>query len=284
MPELPEVEVLVQHLNPVLTRRLIRRVKVFRAKVIRPYSTDYFSRKLRRSRFGGLYRRGKYLVFKMISSLGRPYPLVGHLGMSGRMYMQAKILGLPKHAAVVFDFGQQVFVYEDTRYFGRLTFDDHVLSHLGIDPFDRELTPSWLGRALEARQQAIKVILLDQTVIAGIGNIYASEILFKARIAPQKSAGSLSEQEVERLWRALRHVLSEAIAWGSTVPLNWSGKPGLDKVFYYGRAEGTADYYAEKLRVYDRAGKRCPRCRQAIRRITQASRSTYYCPRCQKMN
>ena len=138
------------------------------------------------------------------------------------------------------------------------------------------------ARALRRSRQAIKVRLLDQTLLAGLGNIYASEALFRARIAPALPARRLTAAQVQRLWRAIRHVLRQAIACGSTVPLNYAGAGLRDGLFYFGRAPGTPDFYQERLRVYDRAGQPCPRCGASIRQRVQAARSTFYCPRCQR--
>jgi formamidopyrimidine-DNA glycosylase len=207
--------------------------------------------------------------------------LVGHLGMTGRMYLLPAKDRLPKHAAVVLNLGRENFVFEDTRYFGRLTLDGSVLARLGPEPLDTAFTAKGLAKALRRSQQAIKVRLLDQALLAGVGNIYASEALFRAGIAPSLSARKLTSVQVQRLWRAVRAVLREAIACGSTVPLNYAGQGERDGLFYFGKAPGAPDYYEERLRVYDRVGKPCPKCGAAIKRRVQAARSTFYCPRCQ---
>jgi formamidopyrimidine-DNA glycosylase len=151
---------------------------------------------------------------------------------------------------------------------------------LGPEPLGDDFRPAGFAESLKRSQQAIKVKLLDQSVVAGIGNIYASEALFRARISPRLPARKLSRSQVVRLWRAIREVLAEAIACGSTVPLNF-GRRKSDGFFYFGRAPGVPDFYEERLRVYDRAGRPCPNCGSSINRIKQAARSTFYCPRCQ---
>ena len=133
------------------------------------------------------------------------------------------------------------------------------MKKLGPEPLAAALTPATFGRSLKRSRQAIKVRLLDQTLVAGIGNIYASEALFRARISPRRPARKLTAAQVTRLWRAIREVLAEAIKCGSTVPLNFGGKSS-DGLFYFGRAPGTPDYYEERLRVYDREGRPCPGC------------------------
>ncbi len=282
MPELPEVEVLARHLAPLLTGRRVHEVTVFRPRVIRPHPVEEFRRRVRGARFAGLRRRGKYLVFALHRGGTRGEQLlIGHLGMSGRLYLLPPAAPLPRHCAVLVDLGRHRLVFEDPRYFGRLMFTDGALARLGPEPLESKFTPAGLAGALRGSRRAIKVRLLDQRVVAGLGNIYASEALFRARLSPRRPAGSLRPAEVRRLHRAIRAVLREAIRFGSTVPLDWAGTAGGDGLFYYGRAAGAPDYYQERLAVYGRAGRPCRRCGAEIRRLVQAGRSTFYCPRCQ---
>jgi formamidopyrimidine-DNA glycosylase len=282
MPELPEVEVLVRHLAPLLPNRKIQSVDVRRERIISPASAGEFSRKLRGATFGRLSRRGKYLLFELRGRNGHSFSLIGHLGMTGRMYLAPVKNPLPKHAAVVLKLGAENFVFEDTRYFGRLTLDAGAVEALGPEPLGDEFTVEGFTHALQRSAQPIKVKLLDQSLVAGIGNIYASEALFRAGISPQLPARRLKPQQIARLWRAIRETLAEAIERGSTVPLNYSGDGNRDGLFYFGSAPGAPDFYEERLRVYDRAGRRCVACGSAIKRIVQAARSTFYCPACQK--
>jgi formamidopyrimidine-DNA glycosylase len=283
MPELPEVEVLVRHLRPLLQEQMIRAVQVRRASVLGKTPVRKFSRMLRGARFSGLTRRGKYLLFELRTS-GRtePFILAGHLGMTGRMYLAPANARLPRHAAVVLNLGRTSFIFEDTRYFGRLTLDPGALPKLGPEPLESEFTVEGFREALRRSAQAIKVRLLDQSLVAGVGNIYASEALFRAGIAPILPARRLTRLQIERLWWAIRKVLEEAIQFGSTVQLNYGGKGSRDGLFYFGRASGVPDFYEERLQVYDRAGRPCPRCGTAIKRKVQAARSTFYCPSCQR--
>jgi formamidopyrimidine-DNA glycosylase len=282
MPELPEVEVLARHLRPLLRGKIIRGVNVKRAKVLAPTSLRQFRRALLGAKFTGLSRRGKYLLFQLDGKdLGQPVILLGHLGMTGRMFLARQHECLPAHAAVVLDLGDENFIYEDTRYFGRLTLDVSAVEKLGPEPLSRDFQPAVLARALKRSRQAVKVRLLDQTLVAGVGNIYASEALFRARLSPKRAANRLKPDQVKRLWRAIREVLAGAIRGGSTVPLN-IGVGKTDGLFYFGRAPGAPDFYQERLQVYDREGQPCPNCRQPIQRLTQAARSTFYCRHCQR--
>ena len=282
MPELPEVEVLARHLRPLLRGRTVHGVNVRRVKVLAPTSPRKFRQALLGATFTGVSRRGKYLLFQLMArTTGKPVTLLGHLGMTGRMFLASKSERLPVHAAVVLDLGGEDFIYEDTRYFGRLTLDVSAVEKLGPEPLGRDFQPAAFSRVLKRSRQAIKIKLLDQTVVAGVGNIYASEALFRARLSPKRMANRLTPEQVKRLWLAIRDVLAGAIRGGSTVPLNFGGGKS-DGLFYFGRAPGTPDFYEERLRVYDREGRPCLKCRRLIKRITQAARSTYYCPRCQR--
>ena len=217
MPELPEVEVLARHLRPAVRGKTIRGVEVRRAKVLRPTSLKEFQKALVGAKFTGLLRRGKYLLFELRAKpAGKPVTLLGHLGMTGRMFLTKKSEPIPKHAAVIFDLGRENFIYEDTRYFGRMTLDISPVAKLGPEPLDEDFQPVPFGEALKRSHQAVKVKLLDQTLVAGVGNIYASEALFRARISPRLAANKLTPAQVKKLCRAIREVLGEAIECGST--------------------------------------------------------------------
>jgi formamidopyrimidine-DNA glycosylase len=283
VPELPEVELLVRHLRPLLEGQTIGAVRVCRAKVVAPASPRGFAQALRGAQFCGLSRRGKYLLFELRKpGQAELLHLVGHLGMTGRMYVVPTSAHLPRHTAVVLDLGRGKFVFEDTRYFGRLGFDTSAVGRLGPEPLGREFTAVRFAEGLDRSRQPIKVKLLDQSLLAGVGNIYASEALFRAGLAPTLPAQKLTGVQIGRLWRAIRAVLREAIACGSTVPLNFAGEGASDGLFYFGQATGAPDYYEERLWVYDRAGQPCRKCDALIRRRVQGARSTYYCPRCQR--
>ncbi len=281
MPELPEVEVLARHLRPALRGKTIHGIRVRRAKVLAPTSEAQLKRALKGTRFQSLSRRGKYLLFEFQSpSRAKNVMVLGHLGMTGRMFVTRKNEPLPKHAAVILDLGDSDFIYEDTRYFGRLTLDLSSVEKLGPEPLDDGFSPELLVRELKRSRQPIKVKLLDQSLVAGVGNIYASEALFRAGISPRRASNRLTFAQVKRLHGTVREVLAEAIDCGSTLPLNFSGKK-TDGLFYFGHAATSQDFYTERLQVYDRAGKPCLDCGAPIKRVVQAARSTYYCPRCQ---
>ena len=283
MPELPEVEILARHLRPVLRGKTVRGVCVNRAKILRLTPERELKCALTGAKFHSLSRRGKYLLFDFQPASSREMVTVlGHLGMTGKMFVAEQKSPLPKHAAVVLQLNRGKFIFEDTRYFGRFTLDLTSLKNLGPEPDDKKFTPEIFLRELQLSRQPIKVKLLDQSLIAGIGNIYASESLFRAKLSPRLAAKKLSVHQVKKLLAAIRAVLREAIAGGSTLPLNFADGHKGDGLFYFGRAAKALDFYEERLRVYDRAGEPCVRCGEKIRRIVQATRSTFYCPHCQK--
>jgi formamidopyrimidine-DNA glycosylase len=259
MPELPEVEVLVRKLRPRLVGQTIKDVSVRRLRVIAPTTEQQLSHALKNGRFVSLDRRAKYLVFTL--KRGRAtFTVLGHLGMSGDMYVVSRSDPEPKHAAVVLSLGKDKFIYEDTRYFGRFTLDITPLQFLGLEPLDKSFKLDAFAAALRRSSQAIKVKLLDQSLVAGLGNIYASEALFHAGINPRTAARKLSDDQIARLWKAIPKVLTTAIRFGTT----------------------RGDNYFERLAVYARDDKPCVVCKSPILRIVQSARSTYFCPTCQR--
>jgi formamidopyrimidine-DNA glycosylase len=280
MPELPEVEILARHLQPSLRGKRVTQVNVLRSKTVAPTTVGRFRQTLLGAEFRDVSRRGKYLIFDL-TVRGGHLQVIGHLGMTGRMYLLPRENRPPKHAAVVLGLGPQKLVFEDTRYFGRMTLETEVISGLGPEPLSEDFDLEGFVARLKGSRQAIKIKLLDQSLVAGIGNIYASEALFRAGISPKTAAHRLRLQQIERLLRGIREVLREAIACGSTVPLNFGRQKASDRLFYFGRPAGTPDFYEERLCVYDREGRPCPRCATPIRRIVQAARSTFFCPKCQ---
>lgn len=273
MPELPEVETIRRTLAPRLAGRAVVAVELLKPAQIRHPDPQTFRREMEGRRFAGPGRRGKYLLLHLEGG----GTLCCHLRMSGRLYMAEAAHPRPRHTHVVFrlDDGHELR-YEDQRTFGgfHLIGPDGTgappgLLTLGPEPFDPEWTPAYLAGRLAGRRAPVKGVLLDQTAVAGLGNIYADELLFRAGVRPDRPAGDLSPAEIERLHAGARAVLEAAIARrGTTFSLYFDG-------------EGTpGDFYSE-LRVFDRAGEPCYTCGTAIRKIRVAGRGTHYCPRCQ---
>lgn len=283
MPELPEVEVLVRHLDPLLLGKRIESVRVLHARAVRPSRTDDFERALVGGSFRPTKRRAKFVWFELQFSNGELLPWIGHLGMTGRMFLQPTGHPIPRHTSVCLELGDTRFVFEDPRKFGRMTLDVSCLAELGPEPWSETLGAEEFLSLLKRSRQSIKTRLLDQRVIAGIGNIYASEALFRAGISPLRPCHRLGLEEVTKLLTAIREVLGRAIALGSSINLDFQS--GGDGLFYYGSgsdtSQGEVAEKQERFEVYDRAGEACRRCGAVIRRVVQGQRSTFYCPGCQ---
>lgn len=276
MPELPEVETTRRGLATIMPGRIVREFIVHDARLRWPVPPS-LPGELRGQRLLACERRGKYLLFRF----ARGTQIV-HLGMSGSLRSQpADIPRRPHdHAEWVLEDGTRVLLH-DPRRFGAILWhsaalgpveDTHpLLRELGMEPFDPAFTGAILHAALAGRRQAIKAVLLGGKIVVGVGNIYACESLFLARIHPATPAGRLSRRRCERLVQAIRDTLGQALAsGGSTLRdyLNASGEPGA--------------YFQLHAAVYGREGEACPRCRAAIRRMVQGQRATYYCPQCQR--
>ena len=273
MPELPEVETVRRMLETHLVGRTVRSVRLSGLKLREPVPRA-LPRQIRGRTLTGVRRHGKYLLIDLSGSL----TIVSHLGMSGRwlFYVEQPERALPHvHARLEFEDGSELW-FQDPRHFGVLRAvptlrlpADHSLARLGPDPLATPPTGAGLAELAQGARVSAKSFLLDQRRIAGVGNIYASEILFRARVDPRRAAGRLAVPEWGAVAAELTRVLNEAIArMGTTFSMYrtlWN-EPGT---------------YAEKLRVYDRADQPCRRCRTPIRRIVQAQRSTYFCPSCQ---
>ncbi|MEN9678116.1 MAG: hypothetical protein RIS76_4012 [Verrucomicrobiota bacterium] len=276
------MEVLVRQLDPCLRGCRVKSVDVWRPKIVRPHSGAELQMALVGRVFRSVTRRGKCLQFQFNESPGVP-PLTvsGHLGMTGRIYLQSLQAPLPKHVGVTVDFDEARLIFEDTRQFGRFCLVPLSQDSLGPEPLGKEFTPDVLQEAMSGSRQPVKVRLMDQSVIAGIGNIYASEALFRALISPGIRCCDLPLECVLRLWRSIRDVLEEAIQRGSSIPL--ARPEDRERLFHYGRTAGaTSTNTPSAFQVYDREGLPCVNCGRAIERMVQAGRSTFYCEHCQR--
>lgn len=267
MPELPEVETIKNELSPHISGRRFSSITICDAKPIRQLSVDEFCRKLVGRRIEELKRRGKYLIFQLSGGEA----LIIHLRMTGALLLN------PEHAdrytRVIFglDDGSQL-VFTDRRRLGAvwLVENEQVVVHkLGPEPLSPEFTTKALANLLRKRQAPIKAVLLDQSLIAGIGNMYADEALHAAKIHPLRKANSLSSQETQKLYRAINHVLSKAIS-NKGASIDTYKRPGGEP--------GTAHF---SFRVAHRKGEPCPTCGTPIQRLAIRNRGSYFCPNCQ---
>lgn len=284
MPELPEVEHVVRSLRRAVLGRTIIAAEVNLPKLIAPTSRSLFNRKIKGSRINAVSRRGKFILIELqkLDDAGaeRSYVLVVHLRMTGKFMVMTPDDALPKHAHAVFYLDdERRLVFNDQRQFGvmRLVAASRVPQTKGIEqlapePFSDDFSVDYLKQTLARSRRTLKTLLLDQTRVLGLGNIYASEALFRAGINPFVAASELSPRRVPRLHQGIRDVLRAAISGNSARRLNLESPNG----FSYGEAFGKV------WQVYDREGQPCYRCGTPIRRLTHGGRSTYWCPRCQR--
>lgn len=274
MPELPEVETIRRRLEPVLRSRRLERVQIDDDRLTRPEPPAAVARRLEGEVVAGVSRRGKYLIVELTS--GRC--LLVHLRMTGsfRCGDSGPTATDPHRRALVeLDDGSKL-AFRDVRRFATWTvvepgaLSEHLEGKLGPEPLERSFTARRLREALAGRSLAIKSALLDQRVVAGIGNIYADEALWRARISPCRPAGSLSPDEVRRLAAAIRAVLRRGLARQGATLRDYRG-PG-----------GEAGSMQEAFRVYGRAGEPCPCCFARIERIVLSGRTSCFCPVCQR--
>ncbi|WP_343346841.1 bifunctional DNA-formamidopyrimidine glycosylase/DNA-(apurinic or apyrimidinic site) lyase [Sphingomicrobium sp. XHP0239] len=270
MPELPEVETTVRGLRPILEGATITRVVLRRADLRRPFP-EGLGQALTSARVTELARRAKYGLVRT----DRGDTMIFHLGMSGRWRIDPETLETHDHLVLETGEGRRVAL-NDPRRFGSIDLvrSDAEASFAGFAGMGPEPLPVVDAEELRARlagkKVAIKLALLDQRVIAGLGNIYVCEALFRAGIAPGRKAGSVSRMRLERLAQAIPAVLDEAIAAGGSTLRD------------YAQPDGDLGYFSKKFDVYGREGKECHRCGAAIRRRVQGGRSTFYCARCQR--
>jgi len=276
MPELPEVETVRRGLMPVLEGHRFARITVRRGDLRRPLPADFVDR-LSGRQVTRIDRRAKYLLIH----LNDGQTVIGHLGMSGRLNITAAHGYAPAtHDHILFETDNgTLIVFNDTRRFGLMDLaeteklDEHpLLGHLGPDPLGNRFNGPVLDEAIAGRRSPIKALLLDQTVVAGLGNIYVCESLFRAGISPRRQGASIGRARADRLVEVIRDVLDEAISAGGS------------SLRDYVQASGELGYFQHNFRVYGREGEPCATEQpgHVVRRMVQSGRSTFYCPKCQR--
>jgi len=270
VPELPEVETIKNELLPHILGHRVNGVTLFWEGIVRQPSVEEFCSRLIGQRLTGIARRGKYLIFSLTSG----EVLIIHLKMTGSLLVGQDSSEPPKYTRAIIHLDKDINIFfRDPRKLGvmRLVEDaSSVVGKLGPEPLEAGFTPQVLAQRLANRTAPIKALLCDQTFIAGIGNMYADEALFAARIHPLRSGGSLSSEEVERLHRAIQQVLWSAI-----------GNKGASTDTYF-RPDGTRGTAHFQFQVAHRlSGKLCPLCGTPIERVPIRNRGSYFCPECQ---
>ena len=279
MPELPEVETIKEALRKSISDATIEKVEIKNRRFREEIPSD-FEKIVSNTRIVNIWRLAKYAII----DLDNGYSIIWHFGMSGKIkFFNDETTDFGKHDHVFFYTSIGILIYNDIRRFGLLSIEktkdiykNHLFSNIGLDPFDEKLNSSYLSEKLKNKKTPIKVLLLDQSIINGIGNIYASEALYLARISPFREANSLSLKELDELIEAVRLTLNDAI------------KAGGSTLRDYRKPDGSTGYFQNKHCVYNKTGQRCPNCRcdlnqtNGIQKTTQAGRSTFFCSTLQK--
>ncbi|MCU9614177.1 DNA-formamidopyrimidine glycosylase [Caldibacillus lycopersici] len=274
MPELPEVETVRKTLEALVIGKTIEEIQVFWPKIIKqPDDVQEFIQQIKGQTIRRIGRRGKFLIFYLDEDA-----LISHLRMEGKYGVHAKEEAFDKHTHVIFFFtdGTQLR-YRDVRKFGTMhvfpigeEFSQLPLKQLGPEPFDKDFTLRYFGNALSKTTRNIKAVLLDQTVVTGLGNIYVDESLFRAKIHPERLANTLSQADIKRLRTEIIATLQEAVEKGGST------------VRSYVNSQGQIGMFQLELNVYGQEGKPCKRCGTLIEKTKVSGRGTHICPKCQK--
>lgn len=274
MPELPEVETVCQGLLKATQGLKIAEV-VCRRDALRFPLPKGFAAHLSGRRIESIGRRAKYILLRLSGG----ETLIVHLGMSGRLFIDSdKKKDHAKHDHVIFYFNDGTVVrFNDPRRFGLMDIAANdgiathkLFKHLGAEPLDEEFSGTYLHAQLQRRKIAVKLAIMDQKLVVGVGNIYASEALYDARISPNRPAHKVTAKEAARLQQSIKKVLRLAI------------KSGGSSLRDYVRADGELGYFQHHFKTYGREGEKCPNCKGLISKIIQGGRSSFYCPKCQK--
>ncbi len=272
MPEIAEVETVRNTLKQKILHKKIKKIDIYYDKIIES-NVDDFKKNLINEEFIDIKRKGKWLIFET-----NKYYLLSHLRMEGKYFIKDQDEEIAKHEHIVFTFNDDTTLrYHDTRKFGRMNLIkkeeiDKVecLTKQGLEPLDKDLNANYLLDKFKNKKLPIKTVLLDQTIISGLGNIYANEVLFYAHVNPLKEAQKLTKEECELIVKGSNEIIKEAIKMGGTTIKSYTSSLGVT-----GR-------FQQKLKVHKKEGEPCFRCKTPIKNIKVGGRSTYYCPNCQK--
>jgi len=271
MPELPEVETVRRGLAENIVGKKFKEIEVRHERATSPKSISALN-SLRGARVKQVSRRGKFLWFE----LDRPELLVGHLGMSGQFLIQPRRAADERHLRVRISLGRDELRFIDQRTFGWLSVEESIagfptsVQHIAPDPFDLTFNLDETITRFAKKRTEIKRALLDQSVMSGVGNIYADEALWRSKIHPETRIENMKSARIQDLIESATAVMSEALAVGGT---------SFDDLYI--NVNGESGYFERSLAVYGQEGEGCPRCGQEIRRITFANRSSHFCPKCQ---
>ncbi|WP_027123862.1 DNA-formamidopyrimidine glycosylase [Mycoplasmoides pirum] len=273
MPELPEVQIVINELSKTVLNKKILDINIINPKILKNSSPKEFCNFLINEKIKKITRLGKYIIFHLTNKK----ILVSHLRMEGKYYFEsAKDEYDKKHVLIKFIFSKYELRYHDTRRFGTLNIYNETnylnskeLKKIALDPLDKNFDSKYLFKNIHNFNRAIKTILLDQTKVSGIGNIYADEILFASNIHPLKPSNQITENECKLLVKNSKIILKDSIANNGTTIASYKFK------------KNHTGSYQEKLKVHTKVNNPCPRCKTKIVKIKVNGRGTYYCPKCQ---
>ena len=275
MPELPEVETVKEALNQTVKGQTIKEIELRYEPMVKNMSADEFKEKLINQTIQAVSRRGKYLVFHFDD-----YQLLSHLRMEGKYFYVDSDFELNPHVHVIFTLenGKRL-LYQDTRKFGTYHLYDKAIDLettapfqvLGLEPFATEFTPSYVKEKIQNKKKPIKSLLLDQTIVCGLGNIYVDEVLYRARLHPLTSSSELTDKDIANVVKYTVEVLARAIELGGTTIRTFRSSHGVSGTFQ------------NELLVHQRKGENCYECHTPIEKIKVGGRGTYFCPTCQKL-
>ena len=264
MPELPEVETIARKLKPDLLGKMIKDADLRWARTLATPSSKKFKEQIKGQKIKDVTRRAKYFVLKLSN-----HDLLVHLRMSGDLYVKNSTTPPEKHDRLIIKLsGNKALFFNDTRKFGRVwltSSPEDILGKLGPEPLEKDFTPQWLYASLQKKHRQLKPLLLDQTFLAGLGNIYTDEALHIAKLHPLTTSDSVSQKQAKALHEAIRKVLKEGIRRNGA---------SIDWVYRGGE-------YQNYFRVYDREGEACKVCGTHIQKLVVGQRGTHICPTCQ---
>ena len=268
MPELPEVETVTQSVRKHLINKKFNLLAVNWGKTLHNFTPIDFENKIKGKSIKDVYRRAKYIIIDLNDNL-----LAIHLRMTGKLYATNTLDLNKKHVSLYLKFNNKYLVFEDTRKFGRFFLYNnmnYLNNKLGIEPLSDTFTESWIQKHMKSKNRQIKALLLDQSFICGLGNIYVDEALWDAKIHPLAISSSISNKKLSKLRDGIRTVLRESIKLGGTTIRDY-----------------TYDYtyvgnYGLNLNVFGKQGENCTRCNSIIKKVKIVQRGTHYCPKCQQ--
>ena len=268
MPELPEVQTVVNQIKSDLVNEKVESITPIWPKVFRNFTSDKAKQKIKEGEILNVSRRAKFIIIKFAESI-----IAIHLRMTGKLYLLREKQTMSKHTTAYFTLkNKKKLIFEDVRKFGRIYLYKNtglIDKRHGPEPLESDFTPKSLFKLIKSKKRNIKALLLDQSIIAGLGNIYADESLWKSKIHPNSLSHKIPKKRIDRLYNSIRFILTKAIEQNGTTIIDFS-------------VNGESGKYTNELKIYGKNNSKCYNCNHEIVKIRVASRGTYICQKCQK--